>query len=52
MVTQALRQISKRHHERVELFGRFPERNAALGRAGTVAEEVYMKSQHAKQFGV
>ena len=32
-----------RHRDIIERFGRFPHRNAALGRASTVAEEEFLK---------
>lgn len=40
----ALRRIATHHRERIEWFGRFPERNAILGRIST-AEEVALLQQ-------
>ncbi|HEX6016890.1 MAG TPA: DUF924 family protein [Burkholderiaceae bacterium] len=34
---------AQRHHEIVERFGRFPHRNAALGRASTAEEAEFLK---------
>jgi uncharacterized protein (DUF924 family) len=36
-----------RHHEVIRLFGRFPHRNAILGRVSTSAEEVYLSQPDA-----
>lgn len=36
--------IHQNHHERIQLFGRIPERNPYLGRQSTKAEMVYIKS--------
>jgi uncharacterized protein (DUF924 family) len=33
---------ARRHHELIERFGRFPHRNALLGRASTSAEQDYL----------
>ncbi|MBI3515323.1 MAG: DUF924 domain-containing protein [Proteobacteria bacterium] len=33
----------RRHHEIIARFGRFPHRNAILGRASTAAEEAFLK---------
>ena len=38
----ALQEIQKKHEERIALFGRFPERNAALGRSSTAQEAAYL----------
>jgi len=38
----ALQEIQKKHEERIVLFGRFPERNVALGRTNSVEEEAYL----------
>ncbi|HZT61499.1 MAG TPA: DUF924 family protein, partial [Burkholderiales bacterium] len=34
---------AKRHHEIIERFGRFPHRNALLGRASTPEEIEFLK---------
>lgn len=34
---------AKRHHDIISRFGRFPHRNALLGRASTAAEEAFLK---------
>jgi uncharacterized protein (DUF924 family) len=36
------------HRDIVARFGRFPHRNAALGRASTAAEQIYLKGPHAR----
>ncbi len=36
-----------RHHEVIRLFGRFPHRNAIMGRTSTSAEEVYLSQPDA-----
>jgi uncharacterized protein (DUF924 family) len=41
-ITAALEEILRKHAERVELFGRFPERNAALGRESTAQEAAFL----------
>ena len=41
---------ARMHLELVERFGRFPHRNAILGRASTPAEEEYLRS-HSESFG-
>jgi len=33
---------ARRHHDVIDRFGRFPHRNAALGRADTPAEQAYL----------
>jgi uncharacterized protein (DUF924 family) len=33
---------ARRHHDVIQRFGRFPHRNAVLGRADTPAEQVYL----------
>jgi uncharacterized protein (DUF924 family) len=38
------------HADLIRRFGRFPHRNAALGRAGTAEEEAYLR-EGGKQFG-
>jgi len=38
-----LLQWAQRHHDVVERFGRFPHRNAALGRASTAQELVFLQ---------
>jgi len=38
----ALQEIQKKHEERIALFGRFPERNAILGRTSTPQEAAYI----------
>ncbi len=38
-----LLQWAQRHHDIVERFGRFPHRNAALGRASTAEELVFLQ---------
>lgn len=38
------RAIATNHSDRISLFGRFPERNAILGRESTAAEAAYMSS--------
>lgn len=35
---------ARRHHEIIERFGRFPHRNAVLGRASTREEEEFLKT--------
>jgi uncharacterized protein (DUF924 family) len=35
---------AERHHEVIERFGRFPHRNALLGRAATPAETEFLSS--------
>lgn len=35
---------ARRHHEIIERFGRFPHRNAVLGRASTKEEEEFLKT--------
>ena len=35
------------HHAIIEKYGRFPHRNAALGRDSTEAEKEYLKSKQA-----
>ena len=37
-------QIAKRHAEHIDHFGRFPERNALLGRQSTPPEVIFLKS--------
>lgn len=34
---------AKRHYDTIERFGRFPSRNAALGRESTPAEEIFLR---------
>lgn len=36
---------ARRHHDVIQRFGRFPHRNAVLGRADTPAEQVYLATQ-------
>jgi uncharacterized protein (DUF924 family) len=36
-----------RHHEVIERFGRFPHRNAILGRASTPAEIAFLEDPSA-----
>ena len=43
-LSKALGQIYRNHAERVELFGRFPERNKALGRDTTDAERAFLRA--------
>ena len=38
--------VAKRRYETIEKFGRFPERNAALGRENTAEETEYLKGQN------
>ena len=38
-----LREWAQRHHDIVERFGRFPHRNAALGRASSSDELEFLK---------
>lgn len=40
--TDSYLDYARRHHEVIVRFGRFPHRNAALGRASTPAEEAYL----------
>ena len=40
--TRGLSDWARRHHAIVERFGRFPHRNAALGRASTAEEEAFL----------
>ena len=40
--SQALVEIGRKHAERIRLFGRFPERNHALGRVNTVTDQAYL----------
>lgn len=42
-IFQALQTIADKHMERVRLFGRFPERNAALHRQSTEKEHSYLQ---------
>ncbi|RDI98563.1 DUF924 domain-containing protein [Dyella solisilvae] len=35
---------ARRHHDVIKRFGRFPHRNAALGRSSTPAEQAYLDS--------
>lgn len=39
--------FARHHHELIRKFGRFPHRNAALGRTNTAEEEVYLASEGA-----
>jgi uncharacterized protein (DUF924 family) len=39
---QSYLQFARRHHDVVAQFGRFPHRNAILGRADTPAEQAYL----------
>ena len=41
---------AKQHHDVIERFGRFPHRNAVLGRPNTAAEEAYL-SDGGPRFG-
>lgn len=41
-IVSALDSISRKHAERVALFGRFPERNEALGRESTHEEKAWL----------
>ena len=41
---------SQRHHDMIERFGRFPHRNAILGRENTPEEEAYLK-RHPGNYG-
>jgi uncharacterized protein (DUF924 family) len=41
-ITAALEEILRKHAERVDLFGRFPERNDALGRVSTEQERSFL----------
>ena len=34
---------ARRHHDIIERFGRFPHRNAALGRTSTAEEEAFLR---------
>jgi uncharacterized protein (DUF924 family) len=38
---------ARRHHDVIHRFGRFPHRNAVLGRENTAAEQVYLASSGA-----
>lgn len=42
LLVAALQEIQKKHQERIALFCRFPERNAALGRTNFVEEAAYL----------
>jgi uncharacterized protein (DUF924 family) len=42
-IVAALKEIVMKHVERIELFGRFPERNRALGRPNTPREDAYLR---------
>lgn len=42
--------FAKRHHALIRQFGRFPHRNAVLGRESTPAEQAYL-SEHPNEFG-
>jgi len=44
MVNQSLSAIMANHRDRIETFGRVPERNRYLGRVSSTEEKVYMKS--------
>lgn len=37
---------ARRHHEIIERFGRFPHRNAAMGRESTAAEIAFLQEPH------
>lgn len=47
----SLRSITASHRERIAAFGRFPERNAALGRASTAAEAAFLESLYTASAG-
>ena len=40
----SLKQIARNHRDRVEAFGRIPERNKVLGRVSTEKELVFMRA--------
>lgn len=42
--------FAKRHHDIIKQFGRFPHRNAVLGRDSTPAELAYL-AEHPNEFG-
>jgi uncharacterized protein (DUF924 family) len=44
------RDFAKRHHELIKRFGRFPHRNAVLGRISTAEELAYL-ADHPNEFG-
>ena len=37
--------FAKKHHDVIARFGRFPHRNAILGRAPTPAEEEFLRTE-------
>jgi len=39
--------FARHHRDLVQRFGRFPHRNAILGRASTPAEQTYLASEEA-----
>lgn len=41
---QSLKQIIRNHSERIQLFGRIPERNKFLNRVSTIDEKVYLNA--------
>ncbi len=43
-LSSAISTIVRNHRERVQMFGRIPERNKYLGRISTVEEEAYMRA--------
>lgn len=43
-IAKAIYEIARNHRERIELFGRIPERNKFLGRVTTPHEAVYMSA--------
>jgi uncharacterized protein (DUF924 family) len=44
LIGDRFRAIAANHRDRIALFGRFPERNAVLGRESTPAETAYLRS--------
>jgi uncharacterized protein (DUF924 family) len=42
-----LRSIARNHRERIQMFGRFPERNKILGRKSTDAEAAFLAAIYA-----
>ena len=49
-IADGMLKYARMHLEIIERFGRFPHRNALLGRASTPAEDEYLRS-HSESFG-
>jgi len=48
---QTMAEFAELHHDIIERFGRFPHRNAVLGRANTADESAFLDDDDAPSFG-